>query len=233
MAQDGDEGLDFTVDNLWVLEIGGIEVWITRTIFNTWIIMLALILFAVFVRINLPKFRQIPMGFQNAVEAGIETFDNFVRNAVGDRLMPLGTWFFMVFVFLLASSLAAVLGLRPPTADWATTFALAFATFVLIQVAGIKFRKAEYLKSFFSPHPVFFPLNLIGELARPVSLSFRLFGNVLAGMILMTLMYTLTPMFVRFGIPAVLHAYFDLFTGALQTYIFCVLSLMFIRGAAE
>ena len=80
---------------------------------------------------------------------------------------------------------------------------------------------------------IFFPLNLIGELARPVSLSFRLFGNILAGTILMTLVYKLAPLVLQFVIPAALHAYFDLFTGALQTYIFCALSIMFIRGAIE
>lgn len=225
--------MDFSIDNLWVLEIGGVEVWITRTMVNTWIIMLVLVIFAVFVRLMLPRFKEIPGGFQNAVEAAVETFDNFVRNSGGEKLMPLGKWFFTVFVFVFISSISGILGFRPPTADWATTFALALGTFVLIQYMGIKHRKTEYLKTFIQPHPVFLPLNLIGELARPVSLSFRLFGNVLSGLILMTLVYSLVPVFLQFGIPAVLHAYFDLLMGALQTYIFCVLSLMFIRGAAE
>jgi F-type H+-transporting ATPase subunit a len=225
--------LDFNIDNLWAIEIGGIEILITRTIFNTWIIMLVLIAFAIVVRVKLRKFEEIPKGFQNAIEAAIETFDNFVRNSAGEKLMPLGRWFFTVFTFILASSFGAVFGLRPPTADWSMAFALALATFILIQIMGIKYRKGAYLKSFFEPSPIFFPLNLIGELARPISLSFRLFGNVLAGMILMTLIYNLAPIFVRLGIPAALHAYFDLFLGALQTYIFCILSLMFIRGATE
>lgn len=225
--------MSFDVDNLWIVQVGGIDVWITRTIFNTWIIMLALIAFAIFVRIKLRRFQEIPTGFQNIVEAIVEIFDNFVRNSAGEQLMPLGTWFFTVFIFIFVSNISGVVGLRPPTADWATTFAFAMATFMLVQVAGVKYRKGAYLKSFFKPHPVFFPLNLIGELAKPISLSFRLYGNVLAGVILMTLIYSLTPIFVRFGLPVVLHAYFDLITGALQTYIFCILSLMFIRGAAE
>lgn len=225
--------MDLNIDNLWAFEIGGVEVWITRTIFNTWIIMFILIAFAIFVRIKLRKFKEIPNGFQNAIEAAIEMFDNFLYESVGDKLMPLGTWFFTVFVFILVSNLSGVIGFRPPTADWATTFALALATFFLIHALGIRYRKGEYIKSFFEPHPVFFPLNFIGELALPVSLSFRLFGNVLAGMILMTLVYSIAPVFVRFVIPAFLHAYFDLFSGILQTYIFCVLSLMFIKGAVE
>lgn len=225
--------MDFSIDNLWVIRLFGVEIWITRTIFNTWILMLLLIVFAVIVRVSLRKFRTVPTGFQNLIEAAVETFENFIRNTVGEKLRGLGSWFFMVFVFIFGSNLLSIFGLRPPTADWATTFALALATFILIQVEGIRHRKTKYLRSFFEPNPIFFPLNLIGELARPVSLSFRLFGNVLAGLILMTLMYSLTPVAVRFGIPALLHAYFDLFSGILQTYIFCMLSLMFIRGAAE
>jgi len=179
------------------------------------------------------NFKEVPTGnFQNIVETLIETFDNFVRQAAGEKLLFLGNWFFMVFSFVLVSNLSGIVGFRPPTADWATTFALALVTFILIQAMGIKFRGRKYIKSFFEPFFIFFPLNLIGELARPISLSFRLFGNILAGMILMSLLYNLAPIYVRFVIPAALHAYFDLFIGALQAYIFCVLGLAFIGGAA-
>ena len=224
--------MDFGVKNLWVIDIAGVEVWITETIVNTWIIMLLLTAVAVFVRLKLRAFKEIPAGFQNAVEAIIETFDGFVRGAVGDKFMYLGNWFFMVFAFVLVSSLSGIVGLRPPTADWATTFALAMATFALIQAMGVAHRKGRYLKSFFEPTFVFFPLNIIGELARPISLSFRLFGNVLAGMIFMSLVYGLLPIYMRFALPAALHAYFDLFSGVLQTYVFCVLSLTFISTAS-
>lgn len=225
--------MDLKIDNLWAFEIFGIEVWITRTIFNTWLIMLFLIAFAIFVRIRLCKFKEIPSGFQNAIEAAIEMFDRFFYQNIGDKLEPLGTWFFTVFTLILASNLSGLLGLRPPTADWATTFAFAISTFGLIHFLGIKYKKGSYIKGFFEPHPVFLPLNLIGELALPVSLSFRMFGNVLSGMILMTLFYSITPVFVRFVIPAFLHVYFDLFSGILQTYVFCILSLIFIRGAVD
>ncbi|MFA5561543.1 MAG: F0F1 ATP synthase subunit A [Eubacteriales bacterium] len=225
--------MDFTVDVLWVWHIGGMEVWITRTIFNTWVLMACLVLFALFVRLRLHTFRDRPRGFQNAVEAMVELFDTFLKNTGGEKLMPLSPWFFTVFAFLLLSNFSGVIGLRPPTADWATAFAFALGTFVLIQVMGLRYRKGAYLKSFFEPNPIFFPLNLIGELSRPVSLSFRLFGNVLSGLILLSMVYQLAPVFLRFVLPAALHFYFDLFIGALQAYIFCVLSLMFIRGAAE
>jgi len=223
--------LDFNNKVLWVLNIFGVEVWITQTILSTWIIMLVLIILAVVVRLTLRKWKQIPSGFQNVVELLVESFDGIVKSAAGEKHMGLGNWFFTVFAFVFFSNIVGIFGLRPPTADWATTFALAMATFILIQVMGIRHRKGKYLKSFFEPSFIFFPLNLIGELARPISLSFRLFGNVLAGMILTSLIYS-APIYLRFAIPAVLHVYFDLFSGIVQTYIFCVLSLTFIGIAA-
>lgn len=225
--------MNLNVDNLWVLNIAGVEIWITETIFNTWIIMMLLIAIAIVVRIKLNNFKVIPKGFQNAIEIVIETFDNFATKTLGKKLSYIAPWFFTVFVFMLSSCLASVFGLRAPTADWATTFALAFATFSLMIIMGLNHRKGAYLKSYFEPHFIFFPLNLIGELAKPVSLSFRLFGNMLSGTIILTLYYGLTPLFVQIGIPVFLHAFFDLLFGALQTYIFVIISLMYIKGAAE
>lgn len=225
--------MDLNVDNIWVLNIAGVEVWITETIVNTWIIMLFFIILAVIVRIKLRSFKVIPSGFQNAVEAVVETFDNFATNALGENLNYISPWFFMMFSFILSSSLFSIFGMRAPTADWATTFALALASFLLMLIMGFKHRKGRYLKSFFEPHFIFFPLNLVGELAKPVSLSFRLFGNVLSGTIILTLYYGLTPFFVQIGIPALLHAFFDVVFGALQTYIFVIISLMYVKGAAD
>ena len=217
-----------------ILKIGGIEVWITDTVISTWIIMGVLIAFAIVVRVRVSGFKDVPTGFQNVVEALVEVFDNYVRTTVGDKLMFLGNWFFTVFVFVLISNISGVIpGIRPPTADWSLTLALAIVTFVLIHAMGVRYRKSEYVKSFFQPMFLFFPINVIGELARPISISFRLFGNILAGLIMMSLLYSMAPLVARFVFPAALHVYFDLFAGVLQTYIFVTLSLSFIGGATE
>lgn len=228
--------MDFSIENLAVVKLFGVEIWITETYVSTWIIMAVLIGLAIVVRVQLKKFTDVPKGFQNAVETAVEFFDNFVRSSAGERLMFLGNWFFMVFAFLLFSNLSGLVGLRPPTADWSTAFAFAITTFFLIQVMGAIYNGKAYAKGFIEPFFLFLPLNIIGELARPISLSFRLFGNILGGMILISLLYGLAPIFVRFVVPAALHAYFDIFSGVLQTYIFCVLSLSFIgvmAGTAE
>ena len=221
------------IENYAIWNIFGIDIWITETIVNTWIIMLVLTLIALYTRSKLKKFKEIPAGFQNAIEAVIEMFDNFITNTLGKKLSYIAPWYFMVFMFVLFSALMSIFGLRAPTADWATTFAFAFASFILMLGMGFKHQKGAYLKSFFDPHFIFFPLNLIGEIAKPVSLSFRLFGNMLSVTIILTLYYGLMPYFTQIGIPALLHAFFDIIFGALQTYIFVILSLMYVKGAAE
>jgi len=226
--------LDINIGVHGIIKIGGIEVLITDTIVSTWIIMGVLIIFGVIVRLRVHRFKDVPTGFQNVVEMLVEFFDNYMRTTAGEKLMFLGNWFFTVFAFVLVSNLSGIIpGIRPPTADWSLTVALAIVTFMLIHAMGVKYRKGEYLKSFFQPMFLFFPINVIGELARPISISFRLFGNMLAGLIMMSLLYAMAPLIARFVFPAFLHAYFDLFAGILQTYIFVTLSLSFIAGATE
>jgi len=226
--------MDFNNTIFWVLEIGGVDVWITETVVYTWAIMAVLIVFAIIVRARLGSFKDAPRGFQNVIELMIETFDNFVKTTAGERLQFLGNWFFMAFTFLFVSNMSGMIpGVRPPTADWSMTFAFALATFAMIQIMGLKFQKGGYIKGLlFTPHPAFILFNIVGELARPISLSFRLFGNILAGMILISLVYNIAPLPLRFFFPVPLHGFFDLITAGIQTYIFCVLSLSFISSAA-
>ena len=101
----------------------------------------------------------------------------------------------------------------------------------MIHGFGIKVNGLGYFKGFFEPIPLLFPLNVIGELANPISLSFRLFGNILGGTIIMGLFYAMLPWFVKIGIPSALHFYFDVFAGGLQTFIFVMLSMTFVSNA--
>jgi F-type H+-transporting ATPase subunit a len=215
--------------NLWLLlELDGAEVYVTETMLATWIIMAALTLFAVVVRIRVKNFKDIPSGLQNMMEIAVEFMDNLVRDTVGEKLDFLSGYFFCVFTFIIVANFSGLVGLRPPTSDLATTIPLALSTFVLIHVLGIRMQKWGYFKSYLSPHPVFLPMNIIGELSRPVSLSFRLFGNILGGVIIMEFIYSMLPWFLRFILPDVTHIYFDLFAGTLQAFVFTVLSLTFI-----
>jgi len=225
--------MNFDVRNFGVISIGPIDIWITESIIVTLGIVALLIVLAVIVRIKLSKFQEVPTGFQNIVELIVESFHNLVVKSAGLKLSWVGGWFFTVFSFLLISNLSGLfLFIRPPTADWPTPLSLALITLVLIQFVGLRYRGWDYIKTFFEPIFIFFPVNVLGELSRPVALSFRLFGNVLGGMILLSLVYTLAPMILMVTLPFALHVYFDIFAGSLQAFIFTILSLTYLGVAS-
>lgn len=222
--------MDFDNRVITTVEILGRDVWITESIVNTWIIMAFLVVCALILRSFLNSFKEVPTGKQNVIEAAIETMDNFVRSTMGEKNRGYGNWFFGVFVFILVSNLSGLVNLRPPTADVSTTLALSMTTFAIIQVAGVMSSPRAYVKSFMEPWPFFLPVNIISELSVPIALAFRLFGNILAGLIIVGLIYYLLPLVLTFGLPAFLHFYFDLFAGVLQAFIFTVLSMTFIKN---
>jgi len=232
--------MDFSIRVRGAIEItDNITFYITETLVVTWIIMALFIALAIVVRIKSKKWDAMakPKGLQNLIEVLVSNFDGLFRNSAGDKVVYLAPWFFTLFLFLVAANTIGVTGLRPPTADWSMTFPLAMASLVLIQFAGLRHRPLNYLKGFLQPHWavafIFLPINLMGEIAKPIALSFRLFGNIIGGMILMSLLYALPPFVFRLGFPAFLHAYFDIAVGILQAFIFTVISITFVGMAAE
>lgn len=114
------------IDNIWVLEIAGFEIWITETIVNTWFIMLVLILFAIIARIKLRTFKEVPRGFQNVIEIIVETFDKFVTNTLGEELSYIAPWFLwclylfyhQAYLVFLALGLLLLTGQPPLPWPW-------------------------------------------------------------------------------------------------------------------
>jgi len=228
------EGLDFSNQYVFPVHIGGEEFYITQSIISTWVVMFVLIVLALFVRFSISRFKEIPKGFQNVMEAIVDIFDSFTVSTMGESKRRFASFYGSVFLFILFSNLWGLLGMRPPTSDLATTLALALMTFFMVQYYGITTKGiGNYLKGFLDPMPFLLPLNVIGELANPVSLSFRLFGNIVGGVIIMGLIYAALPGILKIGIPAVLHIYFDVFSGVLQSFIFVMLSMIFVSGAIE
>ena len=129
---------------------------------------------------------------------------------------------------IIISNISGLFGLRPPTAEYGVTLCLGLITFILVQFNGIKKNKAGHFTALFQPIWFLFPINLIGEFAVPLSLSLRLFGNVMSGTVLMGLIYDLLKPFT-IAYPAVLHAYFDLFSGCIQAYVFCMLTMVYVN----
>lgn len=228
--------MDFTNHKIWPLfTINGHTAYVTQSILGTWIIMAILFIFTIAVRIKMKGFKETPEpnSLQNMIELAVETMHNMAESNLGKGLSGLGGYFFGVFAFILLSNYSGLFKLRPPTADLATTLALALNTFFLIHILGITRRKAEYLKDYLKPVFLFLPMNIIGELSRPVSLSFRLFGNILGGTIMLDLLYVSLPLLFRIALPTPIHMYLDIFVGALQAFIFCVLSMTFINEKAS
>ncbi len=222
------DNLDFMIHVYGSFSLFGQEILVTSTLVFTWAICLFVILFSIFTKLSMKKFTQIPSGFQNVMEVIVDAFDNFSTGIVGEEYKGLGFWYFGVFVFIILSNLSGLIGFRSPTADISITLGFGLTTFFLIHGLGIVKSKGSYFKGYFEPMPFFFPINFIGEFATPISLSFRLFGNVLGGLVIMSMIYAALPALIRWFVPAPLHIYFDVFSGVLQTYIFCILSLTFI-----
>ena len=142
-----------------------------------------------------------------------------------------------IFIFILFSNISGLLGLRPPTADYGVTLPLGIMTFTLIQFNKFKYQSPkEIWTGMCSPLPpwlpIWMPINLISDIAVPISLSLRLFANVLSGTVMMALIYGLLGWIATIW-PAVLHVYFDLFSGAIQTYVFCMLTMTYISQNYE
>jgi F-type H+-transporting ATPase subunit a len=203
---------------------------ITETVVNTWIIMAVMIAFAVAAG---RKFSNAApdddLGtFGLLTEIVVDGLNKMIASTMGEKAATFGPYIGTLFSFLLLANLSGLIGFRPPTADLNTTLAFASISFVLIQGTALRSKGiVGYFKGFFEPLWFLFPLNVVGELATPISLSFRLFGNILGGMIIMSLLYQVVPILI----PAPLHIYFDVFSGVLQAFIFTMLTMVFISSA--
>lgn len=228
-----DNALDFGIHQIFTFfEVDGQQFGLTTTHINTFLVMIVLTLLGLYVRYRLTTFKMVPDSkFQVMVESLVGIFSNFTSSTMGEKNKGFAYFYGPMFLFILLSNWLGLIGLRPPTADIATTFALSLTTFFMIHGYGVKAQGPGYFKGFLEPIPLLLPLNIIGELANPISLSFRLFGNILGGTIIMGLYYAMMPWFFKLGVPSVLHFYFDVFAGALQTLIFVMLSMTFVSNA--
>lgn len=223
-----DTEVDFSIHHLIGYQFMGQTVYITTSHVSMILIMLTIMIFAVVARKKIMHAEEVPAGLQNVVELAVETLEGFVNSSMGKNGRKYICYVGTLFLYIFLSNISGLFGLRPPTADYGTTFSLALITFVMIQYNNLKYNKIQAFTGLFQPIWFLFPINFIGEIATPVSMSLRLFGNVMAGTVMMALYYGLLPLFAKIGIPAFLHVYFDLFSGAIQTYVFSMLTMVFI-----
>lgn len=221
------------IKGIFSYQVFGQTVWITTTHVSLLIVMLLFVVFAIcghHVIVKADPYEK-PGTFQNIVELIVEMLDNMITGCMGKSASKFLGYISTLFSFILVSNFSGLLGLRPPTADYGVTFPLGLITFGLIFYNKIKHQGVGgFIKGLCDPWPIWAPINVIGDIAVPVSISLRLFANILSGTVMMALVYGLLGK-IAWGWPGFLHLYFDLFSGAIQTYVFCMLTMTYVADA--
>jgi F-type H+-transporting ATPase subunit a len=197
----------------------------------TWVIMILLLVLA---KLAASRLEMVPAGGQSFFEVlvgGIEDFMIGVTGEEGRFLFPLIA---TLGLFILCSNyLGMIPGFFSPTANINTTAACALIVVVFTHVIGIKFHGVKYIKHFMGPipwlTPLILPIELIGHGARILSLSIRLFGNVFGEELVLAILFFLAGLYLA-PLPIM---FLGLFTGFVQAFIFCLLSMMYFAGAME
>ena len=196
----------------------------------TWFVMvvLALLSFIATRRLSI-----IPGKLQNFMEVIIETIDNFLIETMG----PEGRRFFPLVatlgIYILFSNLIGMVpGFESPTSNVNTNASMALSVFAMTHIVGVRIHGIKYIKQFMGPvwwlTPLMMPIEIISHLARPLSLSIRLFGNIKGEDIVLAVVLMLVPFLVPLPVFVLM-----IFTSFIQTMVFMILTMMYIAGAME
>lgn len=233
-------------------EDGSIIFSISESVVTGWIVILIALVICLILTKDLKKVPETRR--QCAAEYIVKTVNGMIETNMGKDSMAYAPYIAAVFTYIIIGTLISMIGFRSVTADISVTGGLALMTFVLITYTKIRYNGfGKYLLSFVNP------LNIISEVATPVAMALRLFGNVCGGMIITMILYGalgsasgalysvmhIPPIqfsddsagyifnIFQIGIPAVLSIYFDLFSGAIQSYVFIMLTMAYIKMGKE
>ncbi len=226
---------------------GGIPV--TETQVNSLIVILVIWLSCVVLtrgmKVKPTSWRQI------IAEWIVERVNGLVRANMGERFSGFAPFVCAILALSAFSSLSALFGMYPPTADLNTVAGWAILVFVMITYYKIKSAGfVGYLRGFTKPFALFAPFNVLSEIGTPVSMAFRHFGNIVSGTVITTLVYAALASLssavlgwlpgvlgelplLQIGLPAVLSVYFDLFSSCIQAFIFAMLTMLYVSSACE
>lgn len=227
---------------------GLFDVTITETVLSSFLVMLTLVILSICLGRNLKK---RPGRRQVLVEKVVQMLYNMVRDTMGEHNLRFAPYIGALFCSSLLGTLISMLGFfRSATADISTTITWALLTSVLVWFYSIKNNGFfGWLKGFTEPIVVMTPMNIVSEIAQPVSMAFRHFGNVAGGSVLTMLIYNALAAasalilgwipnafissipILQVGIPAVLSLYFDLFSGFIQALVFSMLTMVYVGAA--
>ncbi len=221
----------------WLVTVGNTQLAFNpKTLIMTWITMVLVAVFFIAATRNMSMRR--PKGAQNVLEMIFE----FIKGLVDQNMDPKkgASILYLVVTYMVFILFSNLIGLVPtlgsPTADYNTTLGLALCTFVMIYVMGLRYKGLGYFKHYLKPFFFFLPINIIEDLAKPVTLTFRLYGNIYAGEVLIAVLLGLlggwTHVFGGF-LASLAWLAFSIFVGCIQAFIFTMLSIAYFSQAVS
>jgi F-type H+-transporting ATPase subunit a len=180
------------------------------------------------------KISMVPTGAQNVFELIVGGLEDFMVEITGEEGRAFFPYICTVFLFIMTCNLVGLIpGFLSPTANINTPLALALCTFLYTHYLGVKYHGAKYIKHFLGPipalAPLFFPIEIIGHFARVLSLTLRLFGNIMGEDLVLAILMFLAGMFLA-PMPMMFLA---VFTSVVQAFVFTLLSMMYFAGSME
>ncbi len=200
-----------------------------ETILMTWLVMIIVITISC---LAVRSLKLVPCGWQNFIEMIVEWLHDQMEAMMGRRGKLFAPFIVSLFLFLLTSNLLGLIPfLESPTNDLNTTLGLALLVIFLVHFFGLYFKGGHYIAHFFQPVAPFVVINLIEEIAKPITLAFRLFGNILAGEILIIVLLHLMPIWMP--VPSVVWLAFSIFISCVHAVIFTMLSMAYLGNAVK
>ncbi len=215
-------------------------------VFTSMVVMLIMIILAIYIGIRAHFHDPLkkPKGILLIAEMGVTFFEDFAEGLLGKRFRIFGGYLMAIGVYLFLAFIFGLTGLPSPMTTLSVPLSLGLSTFVLIHATAAKYNKIRYFKRYVEPLPFFLPVNLISMWAPLLSLTLRLFGNALSGFVIMNIVYyalqnlsamvfaaieaPLNEVFIAPFIAWILHLYFDLFSGFIQTTVFLSLTTIYV-----
>lgn len=209
----------------WYLSLGGYRLeFNSETLIMSWLVMAVLVVFGF---LATRKLSFLPGPWQTLGEMMVSAFHGLVADALDEHNRHYFPLIITVFLFIWLSNMLGVIpGLSEPTKDLNTPLAYGLMGFAISHYAGIKTKGIKaYLNEYVQPMFFMAPLNIIGELSKVVSISFRLYGNIMGGSIIILVVSDLVYGLI---LPPALNAFFGLFVGTIQAFVFTMLTLVYI-----
>lgn len=246
LTQPASDGIAISGANIFLTLKMPIQDWqLTEAQVNSWLVMLSVLGLCLYMTHGMASGKKRRRHL--IAEWVVEKTDGLVKENMGDFFLSFSPFVGAIMALSALSSLMTLIGLYPPTSDLNVVAGWALLVFILITHYKLKGGLGNYLQGFADPIIVMAPMNIISELATPLAMSFRHYGNVLSGTVIAALvaggLQGLTSLllgwlpgvlgeipFLQIGIPAILSVYFDIFSGCMQAFIFAMLTMLYVAG---